>query len=110
MAVAHEPGTDTETLTIVYGDTGDGWITAQIVEIPAAVSQGRTRAEAKVQRGFGAARSDSRAHASRATAVPRAIPARPLITGQREATGPGRLAAPPRRGAAAPRQHPREAI
>jgi predicted RNase H-like HicB family nuclease len=47
MAVAHEPGTETETLTIVYEDGGDGWVSAQIAELPAAVSQGRTRAEAK---------------------------------------------------------------
>jgi predicted RNase H-like HicB family nuclease len=34
-------------LTVRYSDAGDGWVTAQIVEIPAAISQGRTRAEAR---------------------------------------------------------------
>jgi predicted RNase H-like HicB family nuclease len=34
-------------LTIRYTDAGDGWVTAQIVEIPAAISEGRTRAEAR---------------------------------------------------------------
>ena len=47
MAVA--PDQQTETLTIVYedaGDGGDGWST-QIREIPEAISQGRTREEAR---------------------------------------------------------------
>lgn len=34
-------------LTIRYSDTGDGWVTAQIAEIPGAISQGESRAEAK---------------------------------------------------------------
>lgn len=34
-------------LTIRYSDAGDSWVTAQIVEIPAAISEGRTRAEAR---------------------------------------------------------------
>jgi predicted RNase H-like HicB family nuclease len=34
-------------LTIRYTDAGDGWVTAQIAEIPAAISEGRTRAEAR---------------------------------------------------------------
>jgi len=34
-------------LTIRYLDAGDGWVTAQIAEIPAAISEGRTRAEAR---------------------------------------------------------------
>lgn len=34
-------------LTIRYSDAGDGWVTAQIAEIPAAISEGRTRAEAR---------------------------------------------------------------
>jgi predicted RNase H-like HicB family nuclease len=39
-----EPHTD--HLTIQYTQNEDGWITAQIEEIPAAVSQGSTQAEA----------------------------------------------------------------
>lgn len=34
-------------LTIVYEDAGDGWITARVPEVPGAISQGATRAEAK---------------------------------------------------------------
>ena len=34
-------------LTIRYSDAGDGWVTAQIVEIPGAISEGSTRAEAR---------------------------------------------------------------
>jgi predicted RNase H-like HicB family nuclease len=34
-------------LTIRYTDAGDGWVTAQIAEIPAAISEGRTREEAR---------------------------------------------------------------
>lgn len=34
-------------LTVRYTDAGDGWVTAQIIEIPAAISEGRTRAEAR---------------------------------------------------------------
>ena len=34
-------------LTIEYADAGAGWITAQVVEIPGAISQGRSRAEAR---------------------------------------------------------------
>jgi len=34
-------------LTIRYEDAGDGWITAQVAEIPGAVSQGKTREEAR---------------------------------------------------------------
>jgi predicted RNase H-like HicB family nuclease len=34
-------------LTIRYSDAGDGWVTAQIAEIPAAISEGRTRQEAR---------------------------------------------------------------
>jgi predicted RNase H-like HicB family nuclease len=32
--------------TIVYGDGGEGWIMARVVEVPGAMSQGRTREEA----------------------------------------------------------------
>ena len=39
---------DPARLTIDYTDGGDGWITAQIVEFPAAISQGRSRHEAWV--------------------------------------------------------------
>ena len=34
-------------LHVRFEDGGDGWITAQIVEIPQAISQGRTRDEAR---------------------------------------------------------------
>jgi predicted RNase H-like HicB family nuclease len=34
-------------LTIRYSDAGDGWITAQIAEIPGAISEGKTRDEAR---------------------------------------------------------------
>jgi predicted RNase H-like HicB family nuclease len=35
------------SLTIRFEDGDDGWITAQVVEIPGAISQGRTRGEAR---------------------------------------------------------------
>jgi predicted RNase H-like HicB family nuclease len=47
MAVADQIDTEHETLTIVYEGGEDGWVTAQIAEVPAAISQGRTRAEAR---------------------------------------------------------------
>jgi predicted RNase H-like HicB family nuclease len=47
MAVADPIETERDTLTIVYEDAGDGWVSAQIAEVPAAISQGRTRAEAR---------------------------------------------------------------
>jgi predicted RNase H-like HicB family nuclease len=34
-------------LTVRYEDAGDGWVTAQIAEIPGAISQGKTRGEAR---------------------------------------------------------------
>lgn len=34
-------------LTIVYEDAGDGWIVARVPEVPGAISQGATRADAK---------------------------------------------------------------
>lgn len=34
-------------LTIRYSDAGDGWVTAQIAEIPGAISQGASREEAR---------------------------------------------------------------
>jgi predicted RNase H-like HicB family nuclease len=47
-AVADPPGThvDPEQLTVVYTPNEDGWITAQIREFPAAISQGPTEHEA----------------------------------------------------------------
>jgi predicted RNase H-like HicB family nuclease len=33
--------------TIVYEQGDDGWLVAQVKEVPGAVSQGRTRAEAR---------------------------------------------------------------
>lgn len=38
---------NTFELHVRFTDAGDGWITAQIVEVPAATSQGRTREEAR---------------------------------------------------------------
>lgn len=35
------------TLTVVYEHGEDGWIMAQVTEVPAAISQGRTREEAR---------------------------------------------------------------
>ncbi len=34
-------------LTILYEDAGDGWFSAQVAEVPGAISQGRTRDEAR---------------------------------------------------------------
>jgi predicted RNase H-like HicB family nuclease len=34
-------------LTIRYLDAGGGWITAQVAEIPGAISEGKTREEAR---------------------------------------------------------------
>lgn len=34
-------------LTIRYSDAGDGWLTAQIAEIPGAISEGANREEAR---------------------------------------------------------------
>jgi predicted RNase H-like HicB family nuclease len=47
MAVADRIDTDIETLTIHYEDAEDGWVSAQIEEVPGAISQGRTREEAR---------------------------------------------------------------
>jgi len=38
---------ETLKLTIHYEDAGDGWVMASIPEVPGAISQGRTRAEAR---------------------------------------------------------------
>src|SRR5437588_8342843 len=38
--------TDPAQLTVLYTRNDDGWITAQIAEVPAAISQGRTEHEA----------------------------------------------------------------
>ena len=38
---------DTVNLTIHFEDGGNGWILATIAEVPGAISQGRTRAEAR---------------------------------------------------------------
>jgi predicted RNase H-like HicB family nuclease len=37
----------TISFTVVYEDGGDGWVTARILEKPAAISQGRSREEAR---------------------------------------------------------------
>jgi predicted RNase H-like HicB family nuclease len=34
-------------LTISYEDAGEGWVTAQVAEIPGAISEGKTREEAR---------------------------------------------------------------
>jgi predicted RNase H-like HicB family nuclease len=34
-------------LTVRFEDAGEGWILATIAEVPGAISQGRTRAEAR---------------------------------------------------------------
>ncbi len=34
-------------LTVHFEDAGDGWVLASIVEVPGAISQGRTREEAR---------------------------------------------------------------
>jgi hypothetical protein len=41
--IAHPP-----SLTVRYKTNPDGWVTAQIVEVPGAISQGRTEDEAWV--------------------------------------------------------------
>jgi predicted RNase H-like HicB family nuclease len=38
---------DALRFTIRYTDGGEGWIMAQVEEVPGAISQGRTRAEAR---------------------------------------------------------------
>jgi predicted RNase H-like HicB family nuclease len=38
---------DALRFTIRYSDGGDGWIMAQVEEVPGAISQGRTRPEAR---------------------------------------------------------------
>ncbi len=38
---------ETLRFTIHYTDGGDGWIMAQVEEVPGAISQGRTRDEAR---------------------------------------------------------------
>lgn len=38
---------DSVELTILYEDAGDGWVTAQVAEVPGAISQGKTRDEAR---------------------------------------------------------------
>lgn len=42
-----EAETPTPHLTIRFEDAGDGWIMASIPEVPGAISQGRTREEAR---------------------------------------------------------------
>ena len=38
---------DALRFTIRYSNGGDGWIMAQVEEVPGAISQGRTRLEAR---------------------------------------------------------------
>lgn len=38
---------DALRFTIRYSDGGDGWVMAQVEEVPGAISQGRTREEAR---------------------------------------------------------------
>lgn len=49
-----EPGAGTVTdmseplkLTVIYEDAGEGWVMARVPEVPGAISQERTRAEAR---------------------------------------------------------------
>jgi predicted RNase H-like HicB family nuclease len=46
MADTRAGSTDPAKLTVLYTRNDDGWITAQIAEFPAAISQGRTEHEA----------------------------------------------------------------
>lgn len=48
MNAATDERVDPTQLTIHYTDGTDGWVTAQIAEVPAAISQGRTKHEAWV--------------------------------------------------------------
>ncbi len=49
MTSSPEPGSaEPGQLTISYTENEDGWVTAQVVEYPAAISQGATRHEAWV--------------------------------------------------------------
>jgi predicted RNase H-like HicB family nuclease len=34
-------------LNVVYEDAGGGWLTARVPQVPGAISQGRSRAEAR---------------------------------------------------------------
>ncbi len=34
-------------LTVRYEDAGDGWVTAEVLEVPGAISEGRGRGEAR---------------------------------------------------------------
>ena len=36
-------------LWIRYSDAGEGWVTAQVAEIPGAISEGKTRDEARAK-------------------------------------------------------------
>ena len=47
MAVADRIDTDHETLTFIYEDAEDGWVAVRIAEVPGAISQGRSREEAR---------------------------------------------------------------
>jgi predicted RNase H-like HicB family nuclease len=38
---------DSLELTVRYEDAGDGWVTAQVLEVPGAISEGRGRHEAR---------------------------------------------------------------
>jgi predicted RNase H-like HicB family nuclease len=38
---------ETLSFTILYGDNGEGWVMARIREVPGAISEGRSRAEAR---------------------------------------------------------------
>lgn len=38
---------DSLELTVRYEDAGDGWVTAQVLEVPGAISEGRGRLQAR---------------------------------------------------------------
>lgn len=42
-----EAMSETVELTVRYEDAGDGWVTAQVLEVPGAISEGRGREEAR---------------------------------------------------------------
>lgn len=46
VAKSPEPNVDSQHLTVVFTANDDGWVTAQIEEFPAAISQGPTEREA----------------------------------------------------------------
>ena len=46
MQCVDGPPDQTLSLTVHFEDAGNGWVMATVPEVPGAISQGRTRAEA----------------------------------------------------------------